>query len=324
VSPSPPEVEGAPRRSLRRPIREPVLLQVIVAAFVFALMGGVYLWQTRRTAAMAARLEAAEPLLDRGDVPSLRRATLELQAALAIRPGNDVARSRLALVHDLLWLEHGLDDAREAGKALTAAVVRDDLPTPERHVAEVLLAVVERRFSTVDAVAKAAAGASAAGRLAWAFGLAELAREQPRPAREWLRKAVADRPDAAHWQLALGDALDGDGDPRGAAAAWAAAARANPADLQAVARDLAARLRRGDAPAPLEAELTRLDATPDAAAGPRDRAALLGARATLAVVRQDAPAATTALDEALRLAPDDPWVLRLRRAVPVGAETARP
>lgn len=320
MSPPPPELEAAPRPP-RRPIREPVLLQAVVAAFVFTLMGGLYLWQTRRTAAMTARLEAAESLLDRGDVPSLRRAAAELEAALAIRPGNDVARSRLALAHSLLWLEHGFDDARVAAKALTAAIVRDDLPTPERHVAEALVAVAEKRFSAVDAVAKKVAGPSAAGRLTWALGLAELAREQPRPAREWLRKAVADRPDAAHWQVALGDALDRDGDPRGAAAAWAAAAGANPADLQAVARDLATRLRRGDAPAPIAAELARLDATP---AGPRDLAALLGARATLAEVQQDAPAATAAFDEALRLAPDDPWVLGLRRAGPAGAAATRP
>jgi tetratricopeptide (TPR) repeat protein len=300
------------------------VLQLVVAAVVCLLMVGIWAWQARRTADMAARLDATEPLLDLGDVASLRRAADELQKALAVRPGNDVARSRLALVLDVLWVEHGFEDARAAGKVLTAAVVRDDVSTPERPVAEVLAATAERRFATVDAVAQSAAGASAAGRLAWAFGLADLARGQPRAARGWLRRAVEARPDAAHWQLALGDAIDLDGDPTAAATAWQTAAWANPADLQAVARDLVARLRQGGSLDSVARALAHLGSPPDTSAGPRDRAALLGARAMLEQMQGDPAAASATLDEALRLAPEDAWLPGLRRAIAAGTATPRP
>jgi tetratricopeptide (TPR) repeat protein len=145
--PSPPggtSTEPAPPAAWRarraNPTGEVMRLQFAVGALVVATLGGLYVWQARRTAAFEARLANAAVALARMDEPGLRAAEALTREALARRPGNDLARARLALILALLWQEVGdptvAAEAQERGSALE----RDGVGGLEAHVALAVLA----------------------------------------------------------------------------------------------------------------------------------------------------------------------------------------
>ena len=245
-----------------------------IAAVVAAGLLGLYLWQAKRSHAVKVLIAEATPLIERGDLTSLRQAEKKLLEASDIKRNDRVVAS-LAETYAMQWVEHGMPEAKAKAQAVVAEAVNDDLQTAQRYAAEGLVAIGEGRFADAEKVASdIITRGGMSERLFWVLGLAELAQGKVESARDKLKRATDLKSSAPHYARALGDALEDDNDSRGASNYWELAAKVNPNYVQGVARDLYSRVRRGEPRATVLAEIKRLNAMPAEDVGPYGQAAI--------------------------------------------------
>jgi hypothetical protein len=144
TAPGDPRAEPAPPEGWRtrraNPRGEVLRLQLAVGLPVLAVLAGLWLWQSRRQAAFDAALDGSAAALARGDAAGLESAESILRELVARRPGNDLARARLALVLALLWHEHGVAAVAGEVRQRVAALERDSVAGPDAAAARAVVA----------------------------------------------------------------------------------------------------------------------------------------------------------------------------------------
>jgi tetratricopeptide (TPR) repeat protein len=294
-------------------------LQVGLAILVAALVLTLYVWQARRTHAVKALVSQAAPLVDKGDVESLRVAEQLYLGALSVRRGHQPAICGLAETYAMLSAEHGIVAAGDQAQRYTALCVEGGTESPARYTAEALMALGEGQPLVAESLINALLARGAASeRLAWLAGLAELAMGKAKLAREQLKRATDMKPGVALYAQALGDAFDEEGNTREASQAWELAAKANPKYVQGAARDLYSRVRRGESRPAVLQELSRLSSLPKEAVGPHALAAIRLVEAEMAYQGGLANEALRVLAEAAQSDGDSARLLELRGWVLLG------
>jgi tetratricopeptide (TPR) repeat protein len=291
------------------------LTQLLVAAMLAAVVLGVYAWQMRRAHAVKRLVAEALPFVERGDVLSLRKAEEKYKEALDAGSSAQ-AIAGIAEVYALLWVDHGVAEAKSLAQQYTGQAVSDDTETSQRFLAQGLVAVGEGRAAdaerTLDAVVERGAMNE---RIFFALGLAELAQGKAKPAADKLKRAHDLKSAAPHYARAMGDAADEAYDTRMASFAWEDAAKTNPAYVQGVARDLVAKLRRGEPRKGIVETLGLLKSLPADQVGPAGTAALAYTESVMHYISGDAKRARETLESAVKIDGETPRYLAQRGRV---------
>src|SRR5688572_7826294 len=141
----------APLRVTEPPPETPkrAFTQLGVGVIVAAVLLGLYAWQARRSHAVKRLVHEAAPLVEKGDVLSLRAAEAKLKEAFD-RGSSANAVASLAEVYALLWVEHGIADTKAAAQEYARQAAGDGTETASRYLAEGLVAVGEGRAADAE------------------------------------------------------------------------------------------------------------------------------------------------------------------------------
>jgi tetratricopeptide (TPR) repeat protein len=294
-----------------------VIKQLGIALVVAALVLGIYAWQTRRAHAVKRLVAEAVPLVEKGDLLSLRKAEEKYKEAIDAG-SSPAAVAGIAEVYALLWVDHRVVEAKASAQENTSEAVDDDTETSQRFSAEGLVAVGEGRAADAEKLLSGLVERGAVtDRIFYALGMAEMAQGKAKAAKDHLKRAHDMRSQSPHYGRALGDAQDEAYDNRAASFAWEDAAKSNPAYVQGVARDLVARLRRGEPRKTVIDTIKMMKSLPADQVGPAGTAALAYTESVMHFIAADAKKARETLDEAVKLDGESARYLALRGLVQI-------
>ena len=289
------------------------MTQVLVGLLAGGLLLGGYLWHAYRTNAAKALVIEAIPLIDSADTASLKSAVGMLDEALDIHGGNQYAKAGAALAHTMLWYIHGLVDSQGDSIAWVDEAVDDNIERGDRYAAEAMVALAEGRIPEAEEIAaEVIERGGVSEKVYWVLGIAQRSLGKHKVGRDNLRRAQESSTGSPHFAVSLGDAYDADNDPRNAKLFWTLALKANSNFVPAVARDLLARVRRGEDAAQLETELKALAERPADDLGPKDLAAISHTQAALFYRTGKTAEALAEVQKAIDLGGESPMLLGLK------------
>lgn len=321
-------------------------MQIGIALVLGLAVLGIYRWySTNSYNAKKLAVEAAEKVTP-GDAANLQLAADKFAEAREYQSRNEYAVAGLAESYTLLWVDHGFNDLKPRALEYVELAKDRDIEKAERFAAEALAAFGDGKFAEAESIAKQVVErGGVSDKIFYVLGLSERAMartdrpdatDMSRLGRDNLRRAAELKSEAAHYHTALGDAFDEDNDNRNAAFYWGNAAQRNPKYVPGMARNLLARVRKGESGQLLWPEVQKLEATPPNEIGDKDCAAILLTRSALLTTSAkpgpqsksvcsprgaSAEAATqpcatglACVDEAIRLGGETPLALTIRAA----------
>ena len=280
--------------------------QVILAAAVLGAALAGYIWKANLDHTAKTLAVEAIPLVAMGDIESLREAESKYNEILEISSSNAHAIAGQAYLQALLWIDHGVDGAKEKALDFTEQATADDIQLGDRYAAEVLVAYGSEDFSLAEKIVEeVATKGGVSEKLNWGLGLTLEKTGKVKLARENYRKAHDLKSKVPHYAVSLGDNYDAENDKFNAALYWAKAQASNSTYVPAAARELLVRIRKGNPKPKIEEDLKRLQNMSAELLGNLDKAAIFETAAALAYREGDGPATVKNAQQGLQLAPDD-------------------
>ncbi len=297
-----------------------MLLQLGGAVLVAAIVLAAYGWYQKRSHAAKVLTVEALDLMEKMDVPSLRKAEAKLQEGLELQSSNPQALSTIAELYGLLWIEHGVQEAKAKAIDFTKRAVDKDIENEQRYAAEALVLYGEGKYEEADKLLVSVNERGAVSeQFYWVHALTDMARGRPEEAREKLRKAADLKSSTPHYARVLGDAYDDAADDRNALIFWDRSAKVNPAYIQGVARDLLTHIKNDfDRKAVLD-ELARFATLKPEDIGPVGQAAVAYVRALMLYQEAKYDEALNVIATAIDKAGETPRYLTARGRILVAA-----
>ncbi len=257
-------------------------LQVLGGLLIAGIIVGVYYWRANERHTANELVVKGSQLITAHDTASLKMAERKFLEALEHDSGNQNAVAALAEVSALLWVDHGVDGAKENTVKYLEMARDDNNEKVERFSGEVLSLYGEGKFDEGEALAiKVLEKGGVSERMYLGLGITERGANKGKIGRDNLRRSYELKTDVPIYALYTGNAYDEDNDDGNASFYWNTAAARNVNYVAAVAAAVVARSRKGEDPARLHKELDRLHGLGDENLGKRDLAAIERARAVV-------------------------------------------
>ena len=289
------------------------LLHVSIGVVLCAAFVAVYWYRANERHLAHELVVKGSQLVTAHDTASLKLAEAKFLEALTHDASNQNAIAAVAEVYALLWVDHGVDGAREKALAFIDKAHEQKNEKVESFSAEVLALYGDGKYADGEAAAvKVLEKGGVSERLYLGLGLNEMGLAKGKVARDNIRRANELKTDVPIYAVYTGSAYDDDNDDINSAYYWGTAAARNVNYAGAVAAWVVSRSRKGEDPARLHKELDRLQGLGADNLGKRDLAMIERARAVVYVQEAKYKEAVAAADKGLSLIGQEPSILYIR------------
>ncbi|MBI5507914.1 MAG: tetratricopeptide repeat protein [Deltaproteobacteria bacterium] len=287
--------------------------QILIGAVVCSALVGLYYWRSHERHLAHQLVVKGAQMLTAHDTEKLKIAESKFLEALEHHAGNPNAIAALAEVNALMWVDHGVDGAKEKTAQYIDKANSQKNEKVERFSAEVLALYGDGKYEEGEKLAvKVLEKGGVSERLYLGLGLNERGMNKGKVGRDNIRRAQELKSDVPIYALHTGNAYDEDADDVNAAYYWSTAAARNVNYVPAVSASVVARSRKGEDPARLHKELDRLAGLGAANLGKRDLAAIERARAVVYSQESKYNEAVAAADKGLAQVGQNAAILHAR------------